>query len=62
MSIWARFVLYVCDFSPKDHPYTSIEDCMAIRALKVGTLLKWQQIDGSGNPFIEPIGIPNTYL
>ena len=33
MSIWARFVLYVCDFPRKDHPYTSIEDCMAIRAL-----------------------------
>ena len=38
MSIWARFVLYVCDFPPKDHPYTSIEDCMAIRALRVGTI------------------------
>ena len=35
MSIWAPFVLYVCDFPPKDHPYTSIEDCMAIRALRV---------------------------
>ena len=40
MSIWARFVLYVCDFSPKDQPYTSIEDCMAIRALKVSTCLE----------------------
>ena len=37
MSIWALFVLYVCDFSHKDHPYTSIEDCMAIRALRVST-------------------------
>ena len=41
MSIWARFVLYVCDFPPKDHPYTSIEDCMAIRALRV-TNIRYQ--------------------